>query len=42
VLLALRRGLERRDVAQMPSTVADAVDVVTPTRTLAKPNFLRF
>jgi predicted ester cyclase len=42
VLLRYVEGLERRDVAQIASTVADAVDVVTPTRTLAKSTFLAF
>jgi len=35
-------GLERRDVAQIASTVADAVAWSLPRRTLAKPNFLAF
>lgn len=42
VLLRYVEGLQRRDVAQIASTVADAVDVVTPTRTLAKSTFLAF
>ncbi len=42
VLLRYIDGLKRHDVAQISATVADDAAIVTPVRTLAKPQFLAF